>query len=436
MSEPLSASESDLKHDHTIDPDMLSDAAVSVTRTLHQAGFEALLVGGCVRDLLLGYRPKDYDVATDATPEQVQDLFRRSRIIGRRFRIVHVRMGREIIEVTTFRGAPEDIDSVARSDRGRILADNTWGDLDSDAQRRDFTINALYYDPITNEGIDHVDGLADLEDSIIRVIGEPYRRFAEDPVRLLRAVRFMAKLGFDLSPESRSALEECVEFLGDVPAARLFDEVLKVFHNGRGELACQLLKQFNMLEILFPVLEPWLKDDADAIPPIIGKALANTDARVQQGKPVIAPFLFTAMLWMPIQARFEQLKDAGKPPIEALHRATDQVVADECHSVAIPRRVSSVVREILEIEHRLAERRSRSIHGLLENRRFRAAYDFMLLRNAVGERDDELVKWWTDIQDAPEPVVVEMISALKASSGKRRSRSRRTRKRKPSECQE
>lgn len=424
MPDPSTAPQPETPHDHTIDPAMLHPAAVDVTRQLQAAGYEALLVGGCVRDLLLGMAPKDYDVATDATPEQVAKVFRRSRIIGRRFRIVHVRAGREVIEVTTFRRAPDDDGD--QTEHGRILADNEWGDLDSDALRRDFTINALYYDPLTNEGIDHVDGLVDLEGRVLRVIGDPRRRFAEDPVRMVRAVRFMAKLGFDLAPETAAALAECRDLLAGVPPARLFDEVLKLFHYGHGARAAELLQSHGMLSLLFPVLAPWLEDES-TVPPIVMQALENTDARVNEGKAVIAPFLFAALLWPPVRERFDTLRSSGRPAIEALHRASDHVVAEECTAVAVPRRVSSVTREIWELEHRLADRRPRAVKGLLENRRFRAAYDFMMLRHAVGERDAELCEWWTRIQDASEAQVVDMIAGL---PGGGRRRSRRPRKRK------
>lgn len=428
MPDRLPASRPDLPTDHTIDPAMLSPAAVDVTRTLRNAGYEALLVGGCVRDLLLGIAPKDYDVATDATPEQVARVFRRARIVGRRFRIVHVRMGREIIEVTTFRGAPVDGADPEQTEHGRILADNVWGDLDSDAQRRDFTVNALYYDPLNNEGIDHVDGLADLEDRVLRMIGDPVRRFAEDPVRMVRAVRFQAKLGFALDPATRAALRECCHLLAGVPAARMFDEVLKLFQHGHGAQTCALLHEYGMLELLFPVLAEDLADGG--IPEIVERALHNTDARVREGKAVIAPFLFAAMLWPPVEDRFTALVASDMPPIEALHRAAEQVFEEECQAVAIPRRVSSVVREIWEQEYRLGERRPRSVRGLMENRRFRAAYDFLLLRQAVGERGEELASWWTRIQEVSESEASEMIAAL-PGGGKRRSR--RPRKRKPTQ---
>lgn len=427
MSEPLSDPVEEA--DHTIDPDLLSPAALEVTRQLREAGYEALLVGGCVRDLLLGHAPKDYDVATDATPEQVARVFRRSRIVGRRFRIVHVRIGRDVVEVTTYRGAPEEAGDRTHSRSGRVLDDNVWGDLDSDAQRRDFTINALYYDPLNNEGVDHVDGLADLENRVLRTIGDPMRRFAEDPVRMLRAVRFVAKLGFTLDPDTDKALHQCARFMADVPPARLLDEVVKLFHSGSGAATCRLLHHYGILELLFPVLSPWLAGGEGDIPSIIMHALENTDARVREGKPVISPFLFAALLWPPVRERSESLHQSGRPVVEALHRACDQVFEQECEAVAVPRRVSSVVREIWELEHRLAERRPRTIKGLLENRRFRAAYDFMLLRNSVGERDDDLCRWWTEIQNAGEPQVVEMTAGLHGSGGKRRAR--RPRKRKP-----
>ncbi len=408
---------------------MLSSGAVTVTRALQEAGYDALLVGGCVRDLLLGHAPKDYDVATDATPEQVRQVFRRSRIIGRRFQIVHVRMGREVIEVTTFRG-PHDAEGDVHADSGRILKDNVFGDLDSDAQRRDFTINALYYDPQSNEGIDHVDGLADLEDGIIRMIGDPAQRFSEDPVRTIRAVRFMAKLGFRLEEETERALRDSIGLLAGVPPARLFDEVLKLLQHGKGELTAELLHRYGMLEILFPVLEPWL--DEPELPEIVSRALANTDARVEQDKPVIAAFLFAALLWLPVRDAQAALIASGMPPLEALFRACDDVVAEQCQTVALPRRVTGVMREIWELEYRLVDRRQRNIRMLMENRRFRAGYDFLLLRCETGERDQELADWWTRIQEVDEATRHEMIGQLGGGDrGRSRSRSRRPRKRRP-----
>lgn len=431
MSDVSPSSAGDTHADHVIDPAMISPAAVEVTRGLRDAGFEALLVGGCVRDLLLGHRPKDYDVATDATPEQVVRVFRRARAIGRRFKIAHVRVGREVIEVTTFRGPPPP-EHGDGEDGGPLTDDNVWGDLDSDARRRDFTINALYYDPLENEGIDHVDGLDDLENRVLRIIGEPARRFAEDPVRMIRAIRFMGKLDFTLEEGTEEALRRSIHLLGDVPPARLFEEVLKLFHHGRGERTCRLLHEFGMLSILFPVLSRWLQGDGGEIPPIFLKGLESTDRRVAAGKPVIAPFLFAAALWPAVNHRLDSMRDQGRAAVESLHRAAEAVFAEECRAVLVPRRVSSVVREIWELEHRLGERRPRTIKGLLENRRFRAAYDFMLLRESVGERDPELVAWWTRIQEESDPAAVEMIAAL-GGGGSSRKRRRRPRKRKPAQ---
>ncbi len=432
MSEPSLPITHQTDHNHSIDPANLSRAAVLITRDLREAGYEALLVGGCVRDLLLGYSPKDYDIATNATPEQVRQVFRRARIIGRRFKIVHVRVGREVIEVTTYRRAPEDEDGIALAKSGRILEDNVYGDLDSDAQRRDFTVNALYYDPVSNEGIDHVDGLDDLEQRLLRMIGDPGKRFSEDPVRILRAIRFMAKLGFEIESETESALRKSVTLLRGVPAARLFDEVLKLFHHGHGELTARLLNRYGVFKILFPVLKTELPDRSEEIPQIITHALRNTDKRVKQDKPVIAAFLFAAFLWPAAQKRCSVLIESGTPPIEALQRACDDVVADECKVVAIPRRVSAVVREIWELEYRLRERRPRSIQGILENRRFRAAYDFLLLRCEIDDGDAELADWWRRIQVVDDATRHEMIGKLRGSlDGKRRRRSRRPRTRKP-----
>lgn len=417
------------QRDHSIDPARIGPAALTVTRELRAAGYQALLVGGCVRDLLLGLSPKDYDVATDATPDEVRRVFRRARVIGRRFRIVHVRVGREVIEVTTFRRSPHE----HATRNGRVLRDNAYGDLDSDAWRRDFTVNALYYDPLENRGIDHVDGLDDLENRVLRIIGEPRERFVEDPVRVLRAVRFMAKLDFGLEARTEAAMIEAIPLLREAPAARLFDEVLKLFHHGFGEKAGGLLHRYGILKTLFPMLAPALSERGGArlgreLPDVPRRALRNTDARVAAGKPVIAPFLFAALLWPAVDGRMKSLADSGESSLDVLHRAIDAVVEGSSEVVAIPRRVSAVTREIWDLEHRLRERRPRRVADLLANRRFRAAFDFLLLRVESGDGDARLARWWEEIQELDYAGRRAMIDALGADP--RRRRSRRPRKRK------
>jgi len=416
------------EHHHSIDPAMLSPAALEVTRGLRDAGFDALLVGGCVRDLLLGHAPKDYDIATDATPEQVRGVFRRSRIIGRRFRIVHVRVGREVIEVTTFRAKPE-AGQTSSTKSGRILDDNVWGDLDSDAERRDFTINALYYDPLNDEGIDHVNGLTDLENGLIRIIGDPSTRFSEDPVRVLRAIRFMAKLGFSVETATEQAMRKAVPLLTGVPAARLFDEVLKLFHHGYGQETCRLMHHYGVLKRLFPVLKGELGGTGAELPVLIASALGNTDKRVNQGKPVIAAFLFAAFLWGPMKKRMDELMDSGRPAIESLYRAADEVISRECEVIAIPRAVSVVVKEIWELELRLRDQRPKTIQRLMENRRFRAAFDFLLLRVETEGEGADLAEWWTAIQTVEFSERQAMINDLRSDAGLERKRRRRPRKR-------
>jgi len=415
--------------EHSIDPDSISSSAVAVTRALQDAGFDAWLVGGCVRDLLLGLSPKDYDVATDATPVEIRAIFRRSRIIGRRFQIVHVRMGRELIEVTTYRKPPNSGSSSSRSDNGRILDDNEWGDLHSDCLRRDFTVNALYYDPGSDEGYDQVDGLVDLEDRIIRMIGNPKVRFSEDPVRILRAIRFMAKLGFTLEEQTDIALIASKHLLTGVPAARLYDEVLKLFHHGNGETTGQLMSQYGV----FPLLFPMLADDLDKpfeLPELICNGLRNTDLRIRANKPVIPAFLFAVCLWQPTKSKIEQLCAEGCPVIPAIHQAAESVFAHVCETVAIPRRVWSIVQEIWELEYRLRDRRPKFIGKILENRRFRAAYDFLELRSRSGEAgaDAELVKWWETIQNVDEAEKQKMIESLRGQSSRKPGGNRRRRR--------
>jgi poly(A) polymerase len=409
----------------TIDPRSLSPAAVSITQRLQRAGYEAYLVGGCVRDLLLGGHPKDYDVATSATPEQVREVFRRARIIGRRFKIVHVREGREVIEVTTFRHPHESEDDIERAASGRILDDNEYGDLESDALRRDFTVNALYYDPTDNEGIDLADGLSDMEQGVLRIIGDPEKRLRDDPVRVLRAIRFRAKLKFVLEPATETAVHSSIHLLGDIPPARLFDEVLKLFQQGFGLRCGELLQEYRTFEVLFPVLAEDLKQPE--LPAIIQTALQNTDERIQQNKPVIAAFLFAALLWLPVLRKINN-RDSNVSSLQALIQLSEGVIAEQCQTIAIPRRISTVMREIWEISQRMIDPRPKMVKGMLESRRFRAAYDFLLLRELNGEVSADQTEWWTRIQELDEDGRKEMIDELRPKQGGsgRKRRPRRT----------
>ncbi|MFG6176086.1 polynucleotide adenylyltransferase PcnB [Halomonas sp. THAF12] len=426
------------RQEHPVSRQHFSDAALKVLYRLHNAGHEAFLVGGCIRDSLLGRMPKDFDVATDATPERVRELFRNSRIVGRRFRIVHVRFGREVIEVTTFRGKPGDdhADHIAQqSDDGMLLRDNVWGNIEEDAIRRDFTINALYYNIADFSIHDFADGVRDIEARTLRLIGDPATRYREDPVRMLRAVRFAAKLDFDIEPATEAPIAELAELLLQVPPARLFDEVLKLFMGGHGVETFRLLRDYGLFAMLFPEADeameelPW----AEAV---IERALASTDRRIHEERPVTPAFLFAALLWGPVQQRQQTLEAEGMPPIPALQAASQQVISRQLQHVAIPKRFSLPMRDIWDLQQRLPLRRGKRAFQTREHPRFRAAYDFLLVREAAGELSPGLGDWWTAFQDADEHEQRRLLGKVDAdpagTPAPRNKRRRRRRRRKPS----
>jgi poly(A) polymerase len=417
---------------HCISRKNISDSALKVMSRLRSQGHQAYLVGGAVRDLLLGGHPKDFDIATDATPEQVNALFRNSRIIGRRFRIVHVRFGREVIEVTTFRGHHDNGDDRKGSDSGHhsrqsasglLLRDNVYGTLEEDAVRRDLTVNALYYDAATFEVYDHVHGLADLERRAICIIGDPEQRFTEDPVRMLRVLRFAAKLDFSIDDDTAAAIPRCAHLLGEIPPARLFDEFLKLFLSGYAAATLEQLMRHDLLRYLFPDSDVLLQEDEHALA-LARAAMRNTDERIAQDKPVTPAFQLAALLWPPVKEQFERLKEQGEPPMPAMHLAGQQAISGVLHHISIPRRFSQPMREIWEFQLRLTRRSGRRAAELVEHRRFRAAYDFLLLREQAGEDTGGLGQWWTEFQAlAPE-------ERLKEAGGKGKSRPRTRSRRK------
>lgn len=393
---------------HPISRKNISRAALKVLYGLHEAGFQALLVGGGVRDQLLGMQPKDFDVATDASPEQVKAVFRRCRLIGRRFRLAHVRFGDEIIEVATFRAAPRtpdegDDDSTPDGlheldDSGRILRDNVYGNLEQDAVRRDFTINALYYDIADFSIVDHVGGMADLEHRRLRLIGDPETRYREDPVRMLRAMRFAAKLDFTIDPAAAKPIATLRPLLLDVPPARIFDELQKMFLCDHAQACFAALVRHDMLEMLLPPVAAYL--DQPRVRPFIDAALASTESRVRQDKPVSPAFLLACMLWFPMLARQQRHLDQGMPPMQALSVSADEVFAEVLPRVAVPRRFSAMVNEIWHLQHRFHQRRGKRPYRLLEHKRYRAAWDFLELRALVGDADAELPGWWDAFANA------------------------------------
>lgn len=403
---------------HALRRNEISRHAVSVVERLQQAGYEAYVVGGCVRDLLLELTPKDYDVATSATPEQVRAEFRNARVIGRRFKLVHVHFGREIIEVATFRANhPEEDDDdtshqASRNESGRILRDNVYGTLEDDAQRRDFTINALYYDPSSERIHDHTHGMQDIRNRQIRLIGNPEQRYQEDPVRMLRAVRFAAKLDFDIERHSAEPIPELADLLDGIPSARLFDETLKLFLGGKAERTFELLLEYDLFAPLFPASAEALEEDPDYAGTLIRNALANTDLRIAQGKPVTPAFLFAALLWPALPARVAEVQARGLPPIPAMQEAAHDLIWEQCQRTAIPKRFTMPMREIWDMQERLPRRQGRRADQLLENPRFRAGYDFLLLRESAGEQTDGLGEWWTEYQEANDSERRSMIREL------------------------
>jgi len=391
---------------HCISRKNISDSALKVMSRLRGNGHQAYLVGGAVRDLLLGQHPKDFDIATDATPEAVHALFRNSRIIGRRFRIVHVRFGREIIEVTTFRGhhgsdSKQSPDHHShQSESGLLLRDNVFGTLEEDAVRRDLTVNALYYDAGKFEVFDHVHGLQDLKTRKICIIGDPAVRFREDPVRMLRVLRFAAKLDFEIEKKTATAIPQCAALLQEIPSARLFDEFLKLFLAGYAVKTLENLLQFDLLQCLFPSVSDHLQEDSTGLA-VIRAAMDSTDKRIHQGKPVTPAFILAAILWPIVSTRARQLQDSGDAPMVAMHKAGQQAVSEAVQTISIPKRFSQPMKEIWEFQLRLQRRQGRKAAELVDHRRFRAAYDFLLLREQAGEESRGLGPWWTEFQTLP-----------------------------------
>jgi poly(A) polymerase len=416
---------------HPVSPKDISKGAIEVVRTIEDSGFNAYVVGGCVRDLLLGLRPKDFDVATDATPEQVKELFRRARIIGRRFRIVHVRVGREVIEVTTFRAhhngsTGKGGDLSRRSKQGMLLRDNVFGSINEDASRRDFTINALYYHPTDNTIYDYANGLVDIASKTLRVIGEPDYRYQEDPVRMLRAVRFATRLNFTIDPDTASPIANSAKLLSGVSSARLYDEMIKLFMHGYALDTWRLLRDLQLDVELFPESMKLL-DDNVFYNQFVAQALGNTDERISRGKHVTPAFLIAALLWPAVCEEKKKLENQDVPAAKALQQAGASVTSRQISRLAIPKRFSTPMREIWEFQPRLHKRGGQQAFRLLGQPRFRAAYDFLLLREQSGENIQKLGDWWTNFQDADESQRKTMVSDLggRGSSGKRRHRPRK-----------
>ena len=384
---------------HSISRKSISEAALKVLYRLSNSGHRACLVGGGVRDLLLGLQPKDFDVATDATPEEIRALFKNSRIIGRRFRLVHIRFGRDIIEVATFRAHAEDSPRTELDTEGRILRDNTFGDIEEDAIRRDFTINAMYYDIRDYSVLDYAGGLQDIDNRLIRLIGDPETRYQEDPVRMLRALRFAAKLDFSIEETAAQAIHECGRLLAVIPPARMFDEVIKLFHSGKALRVFELLREFGLLKYLVPALDEWLQDDpSELMLDFIDQALVNTDHRVNTGQPVSPAFIFAVLLWPVVWKQANQIQSDRKRMIPALVEVGETVMKRQVRHISIPRRFSQMSRDIWSAQPRFHRTQGKQAERLLTFPVFRAAYDFMCIQAKVGLLPYHLCSWWTDYQ--------------------------------------
>ncbi|MES2092007.1 MAG: polynucleotide adenylyltransferase PcnB [Pseudomonadota bacterium] len=430
--------------EHGIDPKLVDAHAVKVVQTLQDAGYEAYIVGGAVRDLLVGLRPKDFDVATNATPEQVKGLFRRAFIIGRRFRIVHVVFGRgrenEVIEVSTFRAnldadAAQQVAGNEKTSRselagkthvvdasGRVLRDNVWGPQDQDAARRDFTINAMYYDPSTGIVVDYHGGIKDAKKRVLRMIGVPEARYREDPVRIIRVVRFAAKLGFDIEPKTRDPLLAMSELLANIPQSRLFDEMIKLLQTGHAQASLDQLRKLGLDQGVFPILDA-VFDEARMHPgreQFVKLALSDTDRRVSEGKPVAPSFLLACLLWHDVLEHWKRNIAAGEPSFPALQSATDQVFDARIGDISGRGKLASDMREIWTMQPRFDKRSGNGPLTLVEQARFRAGFDFLRLRAQAGEADAQLSKWWEDFSLADDHERRDLMDvARQQDAGKR-----------------
>jgi poly(A) polymerase len=443
--------------EHGIDASLVDERAGNVVHTLKEAGHEAYIVGGAVRDLLVGLRPKDFDVATDATPEQVKALFRRAFIIGRRFRIVHVVFGRgrdhEVIEVSTFRAymdnaAAEQVDGNEKTSRselagmkhavhasGRVLRDNVWGPQEEDATRRDFTINAMYYDPETRTVVDYHGGIKDAKKRVLKMIGDPVTRYREDPVRMIRAVRFAAKLsglGFKLDAKTGAPLKEALGLLADVPQSRLFDEMLKLLQTGHSTASIEQLKALGLGQGIYPLLD-LVVERADQ--PFVKAALQDTDRRCAENKPVAASFLLACVLWSDVRDGWQQRLARKMHPFPALQEAIDDVFNARIGDVSGRGKLGADMREIWMMQPRFEKRSGNTPFTMVEQPRFRASFDFMRLRADVGEVDVVLADWWQEFSQASDTVREDLVAQLREEQHRGARRVRAPRADKPATTQ-
>jgi len=394
---------------------------------LQKEGYSAYLVGGCVRDLLLGREPKDFDVVTNADPEEIKKVFRNCRLIGRRFRLAHVHFGREVIEVATFRGAAESSNDEKQvlNNEGRLLRDNVYGTIEEDVWRRDFTVNALYYNIKDFSVVDYVNGMADHKAAQLKLIGDPETRFREDPVRMIRAVRFAVKLGFSIDVKCEQAMHKVADLLSSIPSARLYDEAIKLFLSGYGLQTFEMLRHYGLFKELFPATEHSLAVEDDGFPrQLLIKALENSDNRIADGKTVTAYFLFAAFLWEPVQIRAADKIVRGVPEYIAYQDAANEVISQQVKSTALPRHITMAMREVWTLQSKFNSRYGSKPSRLITHPRFRAGYDFLVLRAETGGADKELAEWWGKYQEANENDQRKMTQPPRKAAGGKSTRKR------------
>lgn len=421
--------------EHTISRSLISDNARKVLQRLKFEGYEAYLVGGCVRDLLLGREPKDFDVVTNAHPEEIRSIFRNCRLVGRRFRLAHVQFGDEIVEVATFRSVANQEGAggrVLENDHGRIIRDNVYGSIEDDAFRRDFTVNALYYNIADFSVVDYVGGMDDHKAGLLRLIGDPEKRYREDPVRMLRAIRFAVKLGFTLHADCAEPIYRLAGLLRDIPAARLYDEVAKLFLSGYAVQTFEQLRHYRLFEPLFPETERCLAQEKDGFPlTFLAKALERTDQRIQEGRPAAPFFLFAVLLWEPMRLRTQSRIASGQNETLAYQEAAGDVIGRQVRHTAMPKTVTLPMREVWSLQPRFEQTQGGRPFRLLGHPRFRAAYDFLLLRAETGEADPALAEWWTRFQSASEGEQKAMTRTGRKTSAHGKPRRRRNKPKRP-----
>jgi poly(A) polymerase len=427
---------------HPVSRQLMSPNALKVLHRLNRGGFDAYLVGGGVRDILLGFEPKDFDIATNATPDEIKELFRNCRLIGRRFRLAHIVFGREIIEVATFRGHHDNASEQEKSckttskqsEDGMLLRDNIYGSIEEDAERRDFTINALYYSSKDFKVYDFANGVQDVNDKIIRLIGDPETRYREDPVRMLRAIRFATKLDMQISDATKAPIKELSSLMANIPAARLFEEFLKMFITGKAVANFEQLRSYNLFGYFFPAVDQALNDESGEqsfLLDFIMLSMENTDKRINNDQRVTPAFLFAAMLWYPLQKHMHQIKATTQlTPQDIFFAALNEIMPEQQRSIAIPKRFQAVIKDIWILQDKLSRREGKRAFKTLEHLKFRAGYDFLLLRAQIEGTPEleELARWWTDFQEVSNDAQLQMIKGVNVPQGSKRRNPKKRRK--------